>query len=134
MMRISEDLNDEHFLPILGGGIHKLEPGKSFGDYFSIMCIGQITDDSEMALCLARCLNEDYRFAQKKVVCSYVHWMQTGPIFAGVTTKNAFLYSKLKYSYKSNFQMSWTFHIIGVLRNRRPINLKSLFKFLRIEN
>ena len=42
-----------------------------------------------MALSLARSIVEKQKFDQVDVTCSYVYWMETGPLTAGVTTKKA---------------------------------------------
>ena len=73
---IQNDLDSNGFLPILGGGVHKLEPG-------------QLSDDSEMALCLARSLVACDGFDIHDVACSYCYWMMSGPMCAGRTTRNA---------------------------------------------
>lgn len=67
---------------LLGDGIANLEPG-------------QFSDDTEMALCLARSLDKLKEYNKADVTCSYVYWMQTEPICAGKTSKGALLYSML---------------------------------------
>ena len=77
---IQNDLDSNGFLPILGGGKYKFEPG-------------QLSDDSEMALCLARSLVACDGFDIHDVACSYCYWMMSGPMCAGRTTRNALQYS-----------------------------------------
>ena len=52
---------------------------------------GQISDDTEMALSLARSLVVCSEFDVVDIACSYVYWMTTGPLCAGATTKRALI-------------------------------------------
>jgi len=47
---------------------------------------GQITDDGELALCLARALAGSGVFPIEKVACEYLKWYQSPPFDMGVTT------------------------------------------------
>jgi ADP-ribosylglycohydrolase/fructose-1,6-bisphosphatase/inositol monophosphatase family enzyme len=47
---------------------------------------GQPTDDSEMALALARCLVAEGRFREEKVAEAYLDWFRSGPFDCGSTT------------------------------------------------
>lgn len=49
---------------------------------------GQPTDDSEMALALARCLVRESRFDPASVGAAYVSWRASGPFDIGNTTAN----------------------------------------------
>jgi ADP-ribosylglycohydrolase/fructose-1,6-bisphosphatase/inositol monophosphatase family enzyme len=49
---------------------------------------GQPTDDSEMALALARCLVAEGRFAEEKVAEAYLGWFRSGPFDCGTTTSS----------------------------------------------
>jgi ADP-ribosylglycohydrolase/fructose-1,6-bisphosphatase/inositol monophosphatase family enzyme len=52
---------------------------------------GQPTDDSEMALALARCLIEKKEFIADKVLDAYRAWMTTRPVDIGTTTERGLL-------------------------------------------
>jgi ADP-ribosyl-[dinitrogen reductase] hydrolase len=52
---------------------------------------GQPTDDSEMALALARCLVLEREFAPEKVLDAYREWMTTRPVDIGTTTERGLL-------------------------------------------
>jgi len=52
---------------------------------------GQPTDDSEMAIALARCLVANKGFAADKVLDAYREWMTTRPLDIGATTERGLL-------------------------------------------
>jgi ADP-ribosylglycohydrolase/fructose-1,6-bisphosphatase/inositol monophosphatase family enzyme len=52
---------------------------------------GQPTDDSEMALALARCLVANRKFDPEKVLEAYREWMTTRPLDIGATTERGLL-------------------------------------------
>ena len=52
---------------------------------------GQPTDDSEMALALARCLVANKEFLPEKVLDAYRDWMTTRPVDIGTTTERGLL-------------------------------------------
>ena len=52
---------------------------------------GQPTDDSEMALALARCLVLNRKFDADKVLDAYREWMTTRPLDIGATTERGLL-------------------------------------------
>lgn len=61
-------------------GVRRLAPG---GIYNTLP--GQPTDDSEMALMLARSLVKEGRYDSRKVLESYKYWLNTGPFDLGNT-------------------------------------------------
>jgi len=71
----------EHRYP---GGPRKLEAGGVWGTL-----AGQPTDDSEMALALARCLIAQGRFDDEAVAQAYIEWLASGPFDIGGTTLTA---------------------------------------------
>uniref|UniRef100_A0A1I7ZN48 ADP-ribosylglycohydrolase family protein n=1 Tax=Steinernema glaseri TaxID=37863 RepID=A0A1I7ZN48_9BILA len=73
---VAKDRAPDGFLPILGGGPFSMQPG-------------QVTDDSEMALSLARSMVELRKFCPIDVATSYVAWIQSNPPDRGVATENA---------------------------------------------
>jgi ADP-ribosylglycohydrolase/fructose-1,6-bisphosphatase/inositol monophosphatase family enzyme len=68
------------------GGVRDLADG---GPYHTIA--GQPTDDSEMALTLARAILRHHGFERDKVLDAYRDWMQTRPIDIGETTERGLL-------------------------------------------
>jgi ADP-ribosyl-[dinitrogen reductase] hydrolase len=61
-------------------GVRDLADGGTHGTL-----AGQPTDDSELALMLARTLSEHRRFDPRKVLDSYVHWYESDPFDMGKT-------------------------------------------------
>lgn len=78
--KLQNDTVNGH-LPMLGMGNFREFPG-------------QITDDSEMALSLARSLVKSKGFNQADVAASYAFWCSTNPPDIGITTKSAILIRK----------------------------------------
>jgi ADP-ribosyl-[dinitrogen reductase] hydrolase len=68
------------------GGVRDLADG---GVYHTIA--GQPTDDSEMALALARCLVLNKEFLSEKVLDAYRDWMTSRPLDIGATTERGLL-------------------------------------------
>ncbi len=65
------------------GGLRKIGPSPVFGTL-----AGQPTDDSEMALALARTLVQ-HGFDVEQIACAYATWMVSPPFDSGGTTKQA---------------------------------------------
>jgi len=61
---------------MIGGGWLKLKPG-------------QITDDTEMTLCIARSITEKKKFDAEDIARKFVEWFYDSQIGAGRTTKTA---------------------------------------------
>lgn len=68
------------------GGLRELADG---GIYH--LMAGQPTDDSEMALALARCLVANREFLSEKTLDAYREWMTTRPLDIGATTERGLL-------------------------------------------
>ena len=68
------------------GGVRALADG---GVYHTIA--GQPTDDSEMALALARCLVSSKTFPAEKVLEAYREWLTSRPVDIGATTERGLL-------------------------------------------
>lgn len=64
-------------------GVIDLRPGGHWGTM-----AGQPTDDSEMALALARCLADEDNFDGASIGHAYVTWSRSGPFDMGGTTAN----------------------------------------------
>jgi ADP-ribosylglycohydrolase len=67
----------EKALSMVGGGCWGVAPG-------------QITDDGELALCLARSLAGAQSLDRDKIARAYVDWFNSQPFDCGTTTANAF--------------------------------------------
>ena len=67
----------ERALSMVGGGCWRVAPG-------------QITDDGELALCLARSLAGAPSIDWDKIARAYVDWFNSRPFDCGNTTRNAF--------------------------------------------
>src|SRR5271157_4966967 len=67
----------ERALSMVGGGCWRVAPG-------------QITDDGELALCLARSLAGATTIDRDKIARAYVDWFNSRPFDCGNTTRNAF--------------------------------------------
>ncbi len=70
------------FLPILGGGRFSVIPG-------------QVTDDTELAMCLCRSLLERKTYDKELATQNYIFWLKSHPFGVGASTRQAFyvLYS-----------------------------------------
>jgi len=68
------------------GGVRELADG---GRYHTIA--GQPTDDSEMALTLARVLIKNKSFVKDEVLAGYRDWLQSRPVDVGATTERGLL-------------------------------------------
>jgi len=67
-------------------GVRELADG---GRYHTLA--GQPTDDSEMALTLARSLIKNKAFVKEEVLAAYREWLQTRPVDIGATTERGLL-------------------------------------------
>lgn len=67
------------------GGVREMVGGGPFA-----MEAGQVTDDSELALCLARSLAEKQSYDEDDVARRYIDWCQGNPPDCGGTTRRAF--------------------------------------------
>jgi ADP-ribosyl-[dinitrogen reductase] hydrolase len=63
-------------VPILGGGYHRLNAG-------------QITDDTEMAMCLASAIVQNGGYSEDIAAKNYVEWLMSRPVDAGNATRKA---------------------------------------------
>ncbi len=98
---------------LIGGGPYGLLPG-------------QITDDTELALALARSLVEHGKFDDDAVAARYVAWYASDPFDIGRTTRQAFRISKpsdqgLAETIRS--QASWDSQANGSLMRQSPLGV-----------
>lgn len=71
----AEQIASAHGGPLtemVGGGVHDMPPGS-------------VTDDTEMAICLARALISSGGFDARAALAEYVAWYRTGPVGIGRT-------------------------------------------------
>src|ERR1035438_1562161 len=68
--------NVKHAFTMPGGGVWNVAPG-------------QITDDGELTICLARALSESSEFDIEKIVTNYNRWVKSNPFDIGTTTRNS---------------------------------------------
>jgi ADP-ribosyl-[dinitrogen reductase] hydrolase len=87
---ISKDMVNNH-LPLLGEGPHDLLPG-------------QITDDTELALGLARALVSKGQFKIATIAQAYSHWFHSQPFDCGMTTSKAMINTVKGQSEEYNFE------------------------------
>lgn len=80
--QIKKDMIGKH-LPILGGGPFRLTKG-------------QVTDDTELAMALARSMIRTGQFDITDIAKSYSVWFNSHPFDIGITTRNAFSRTKPK--------------------------------------
>lgn len=66
-------------------GLRELVGGGPFG-----LLPGQVTDDTELALALARSLVAEGRYEREAVAAAYRAWYRSGPFDVGGTTRRAF--------------------------------------------
>ncbi len=76
--RSQEDIRREY-----PNGVHELTDG---GTWNTIA--GQPTDDSEMALLLARLLTDQGRYDPEKARKAYIFWLDSGPFDCGMTVSS----------------------------------------------
>jgi ADP-ribosylglycohydrolase len=80
---IRSDQTSKGFLPMLGGGKFKVDPG-------------QVTDDTEMALALLDSLLRNRQLVADDLVKSYRKWAASGPFDIGQNTRYIFTHPKNK--------------------------------------
>lgn len=88
------------------------------GQYDGRQYNAQITDDTEMALALARSIIRKKRYDIYDVTQSYVTWFNTDPIDLGNSTTRAFSQCKIDYTAEHNYQL--------VTQSAQKLNVNSL--------
>ena len=68
------------------------------------LAVGQISDDGEMTLALARSLISNKGYVREEVIKSYLQWANSGSGFIGVNTRNLFKQGKTLQSYYKNYE------------------------------
>ena len=68
------------------------------------LAVGQISDDGEMTLALARSLISNNGYVREEVIKSYLQWANSGSGFMGVNTRNLFKHGKTLQSYYKNYE------------------------------
>jgi len=88
--KIAKDIDADNHLPILGQGPFNVVPG-------------QVTDDTELALALARSLVRKGTFDIYDIAQSYVTWFNSPPFDIGATTSTAFRGTNPKINPEENY-------------------------------
>jgi ADP-ribosylglycohydrolase len=65
-------------------------PGELIGEGPFQLLPGQVTDDTELALCLARSLARSKRYDEEDVAAAYARWRRSEPFDCGMATDTAF--------------------------------------------
>ncbi|WIJ25783.1 inositol monophosphatase family protein [Devosia sp. RR2S18] len=78
-------------------GLHELADGGPWS-----IIAGQPTDDSELALALARCLTQNRRFERSMVLEAYRKWYRSSPFDVGGTTRAALALGQLNQNSQAN--------------------------------
>ncbi len=83
--------NPKHITEMIGGGWLKLKPG-------------QITDDTEMTLCIARSIAEKEKFDPENIAKKFLEWIEDNALGTGSTTRAALAKFKKGFSwYEAGF-------------------------------
>jgi len=117
--KIKEDIKvskSQMYPDILGGGFFNVEPG-------------QITDDSEMTICLLKSLSVTKKYNQKDVAKRYIDWYQTRPVDIGRSTKASLHTREIAIDnedmIKNSLEMNITSLSNGCLMRISPLGLFS---------
>lgn len=90
---------EEQIRSLYPDGVRRLADGGTFNTL-----AGQPTDDSEMALGLARLLVQEGRYHQKMAKQVYIDWLNSGPFDCGMTISSG-LRGNLNYNSQANGAM-----------------------------
>jgi ADP-ribosylglycohydrolase len=101
MEQVKKDLVKGDKLKILGGGPFNL-------------LAGQVSDDSEMTMCLLQSLANNKKYVQSDIANNYIKWFKTNPPDIGLTIKRALKTRKIS---DNNFDM---------IENSKALNSYSL--------
>lgn len=90
--KVNSDMQGS-YLPLLGNGFFKTEPG-------------QITDDSEMALCILNSLVKYKKYKRSKIAKAYIKWFDSKPVDIGKTISRALFTRKKSKGKKDMIEIS----------------------------
>lgn len=116
--QIKKDTDDNNKLKILGGGPFNL-------------LAGQVSDDSEMTLCLLQALSSQKKYDQATSADNYIKWFNTNPPDIGLTIKRALKTRKISsnnYDMVENSSALNSFSLSnGVLMRISPLGVYGIF-------
>jgi ADP-ribosylglycohydrolase len=95
-------------------GVRELRDGGTWNTF-----AGQPTDDSELALMLARCLVEQGTYDTAAVRQAYVHWANSHPFDMGFTTSSALRRNQLNHESQANGSLMRV-SPLGIVGARHP--------------
>lgn len=110
---IQNDLQRDGYLPMLGGGPFRLQPG-------------QITDDSEMMISLLISLTEKNDYDQEDVAKNYIRWYHSSPPDIGGTIGNSLYNAKSARDMIVNSRGNYTSLSNGALMRIAPLGLLAI--------
>lgn len=116
--QIRKDMLNNDKLKILGGGPFNLLPG-------------QVSDDSEMTLCLLQALSSDKKYDQATIANNYIKWFNTNPPDIGLTIKRALKTRKISSNNNDMVENSNALNSFslsnGVLMRISPLGAYGIF-------
>lgn len=116
--QLTKDLNQSTKLQILGGGPFNLKPG-------------QISDDSEMTLCLLQSIIHNKKYDQSDVAKKYIEWFKTSPVDIGLTISRAIKTRKISLNNKDMMENSMAVNSSslsnGVLMRVAPLGAYGIY-------
>jgi len=74
---------------------------------------GQVTDDTEMALCIAQSIAEKKDFDPADIAQRFIHWFDTNPLGVGGTTRRAIKRLKEGYAWHEAAQIDYCKNSLG---------------------
>ena len=117
-IQLNKDLEINNKLQLLGGGPFNLKPG-------------QISDDSEMTLCLLLSIIILKKYVQADVALNYIKWFKSSPVDIGLTISKSLKTRKESTNYKDMIENSNLLNLSslsnGVLMRITPLAIYSLY-------
>jgi ADP-ribosyl-[dinitrogen reductase] hydrolase len=116
--QIKKDMDNNNKLKILGGGPFNL-------------LAGQVSDDSEMTLCLLQALSFHKKYDQATSADNYIKWFNTSPPDIGLTIKRALKTRKISSNNNDMVENSNSLNSFslsnGVLMRISPLGVYGIF-------
>lgn len=116
--QLEKDLKLNNKLQLLGGGPFNLKPG-------------QISDDSEMTLCLLLSIITYKKYNQSDVAINYIKWFKSSPVDIGLTISRALKTRKESLNYKDMIENSIAVNSSslsnGVLMRIAPLGIYGMY-------
>lgn len=116
--QLEKDLKNSKKLQLLGGGPFDIKPG-------------QISDDSEMTLCLLLSIITSKGYNQGDVALNYIEWFRSSPVDIGLTISKALKTRKESINYKDMIENSNLLNSTslsnGVLMRIAPLGVYGIY-------